>query len=227
VEPIKYSRLLKRLLGLAAVLPILAVGTQASSLASKLSFRLTPGGMFALGGHYDDTSKLKDIISLGPGLGVGLRYEVNENFYLDAGYSYAVLPVKTGQKPFDFRHSKSYFDMSSMTLNAVLFLKSGFQMEPYLTIGGGIYPWKFCEKMFDGKVWNAPGKPQNRFSDSSLGLSVGLGVEVFALVHLSVITEFRYLYLFSRNPAKFGTDDFTQQTFLGASIGIIYYLSKK
>jgi opacity protein-like surface antigen len=215
------------MISLTAFLPILALGAQASSIANKFSLRLNPGGMLAISGRYNDTSKLKDIVSLGPGLGAGLRYEVSPNFYLDAGYAYTVLPVKTGQKPFDFRHTTSYFGLSAMTLNALFFLKSGFQIEPYLTLGGGIYPWKFREKIFDGKLWNAPGKPQNRFSDSSIGLNVGLGVEVFVWVHFSVITEFRYLYLFSRNPAKFGTDDFTQQDFLGASIGIIYYLNKK
>jgi opacity protein-like surface antigen len=207
--------------------PIFTTGIQASSLINKLSIRLNPGVMLALRGNYNDTEKLSDIVNIGLGGGAGFRYEVNENFYIDAAYTYNWMSVKQEKRPFDYRRTNSYLDLSSFTLNVALYLKSGYNIEPYVTLGCGIYPWKFSEDAFGGKVWGVPGGSQDSFSDSSFGLNFGLGIEVFVWTHLSIIAEVRYTYIFSRDIVKFRTDDFTQQDFLGASIGIIYYFGKE
>jgi opacity protein-like surface antigen len=207
--------------------PIFTAGIQASSLINKLSIRLNPVGILALGGNYNDTEKLKDIINTGLGVSTGFRYEVSENFYIDFGYTYNWMSVKEEKRPFDYRHTSSFFNLSSFTLNVALFLKSGYKIEPYVTLGCGIYPWKFSEDAFGGKAWPAPGRPQDRFSNSSFGLNSGLGIEVFVWTHLSIITEVRYTYIFSKDIVKFRTDDFTQQDFLGVYLGIIYYFGKE
>ena len=193
----------------------------------RLSFRLSPGVMFNLGGSYDDTSKFRDIVSLGGGLNLGLRYEVNKNFYLDAAYGYSVMPVKSGARPFSFRHRDSYFNLSSASLNAQLYLKSGYPMEPYLTIGGGVYPWVFRSGMFGGSAWPAPARPQASLRASSPGINIGFGVEANLLLRLTALFELRYTYLFSRDPKRFWTNDLTQVDFLGISLGVIYYFERR
>ncbi|OGD20958.1 MAG: hypothetical protein A2W03_07560 [Candidatus Aminicenantes bacterium RBG_16_63_16] len=216
-----------RLVLLAMIFLASTNGLGAAGLFDNFSFRVSPGGMFNLGGSYTDTSKFRDIVDLGGGLNIGLRYQVSKNVYLDAACGYTIMSVKSAQKPFAFRHSSSYFDMASATLNAALYLKSGYAMEPYLTLGGGLYPWSFRSGMFGGKTWPAPSKPQAGLRDTSLGLNFGLGVEANVLIHLTAVFEIRYTYLFSRNVARFGTDDFTQTDFLGINLGVIYYFKRK
>lgn len=221
------SRILSRLLFLAAALSVLAVGSQASGFIDRFSLRVNPMGMLTLGGHYTDTDKLSAVLDIGGGLAGGLRFELNKNAYLDAGYEYTVLPVKAGKMPYDFRHATSFFDMSAATLNLSLYLKSGYMIEPFLSLGCGLYPWSFRQGIFGGKTWGSPAKPQTSLSDSSFGLHFGLGVEVSLFVHLSAVAEFRYTYIYSRNVPRFGTDDFTQQDFLGFQLGVIYYFGKR
>jgi len=216
-----------RLLLLAGIFLASTAGLGASGLFDNVSFRVSPGMMFNLGGRYSDIRKFGDVVDLGGGLNLGLRYEVNKNIYLDAAFGYTVMPVKDGQKPFGFRRASSYFDMSSATLNASLYLKSGYAIEPYLTLGGGVYPWYFRSGMFGGSTWPAPAQPQTDLRDTSFGLNIGLGAEANALINLTAVLEVRYTYLFSRNPGRFGTDDFTQTDFLTISLGVIYYFNRK
>ena len=153
-----------RLALLAAVCLGSASWLGASGLFDSFSVRVSPGIMFNLGGRYSDYFKFKDIVDLGGGLNLGLRYEVNKNVYLEAAYGYNVMGAKGGGIPFFFRHGKSYFDMSSVTLNASLYLKSGYPIEPYLTLGGGVYPFYFRSGMFGGMSGRLPPSPRRTFT---------------------------------------------------------------
>ncbi len=204
-----------------------AAGLRGAGVIDKLSFRVSPGILFNLGGHYTDVANFRDVVSLGGGLNIGLRYEINKNVYLDAAYGYNVLPVKQGQQPFSFRHTSSYFDMSAASLNASLYLKSGYAIEPYLTLGGGFYPWVFRSGWFGGNTWPAPAKPQTSLRDSDFGLNFGLGIEANVFIHLTAVLDIRYTYIYSRDVARFATDDFTQTDFLGISLGVIYYFTRR
>jgi len=216
-----------RLVLLAVFFLASAGGLGAAGLFDNFSLRVSPGGMFNLGGSYTDARKFRDIVDLGGGLNVGLRYELGKNVYLDAACGYTIMSVKSGQKPYAFRHDNSYFSLASATLNASLFLKSGYAIEPYFTFGGGLYPWAFRSGLLGGKTWPAPSKPQTGLRDSCPGLNFGLGLEANVLVHLSAVFEIRYTYLFSRNVARFGSDDLTQTDFLGINLGVIYYFKRK
>jgi opacity protein-like surface antigen len=221
------NRFLSRLAVFAGALLAFSSGVFGSSIAERFSLRVSPMAMVTLGGHFNDTDKLSAVVDIGGGLGAGVRFELSKNAYLDAGYSYLVLPVKTGKTPYAFRHQNSYFDMSAATLNLSLYLKSGYVIEPYLTLGCGLYPWSFRTGMLGGSVWPAYSKPQNSLSDRSFGINFGLGAEVSIFLHLTAVLEFRYTYIYSRNVGKFGTDDFNQQDFLGLGVGFIYYFSRK
>jgi hypothetical protein len=137
------NRFLSRLAVFAGALLAFSSGVFGSSIAERFSLRVSPMAMVTLGGHFNDTDKLSAVVDIGGGLGAGVRFELSKNAYLDAGYSYLVLPVKTGKTPYAFRHQNSYFDMSAATLNLSLYLKSGYVIEPYLTLGCGLYPWSF------------------------------------------------------------------------------------
>ena len=216
-----------RLALLAAVCLGLTSGLGASGPFDNFSVRVSPGIMFNLGGRYSDYFKFNDVIDLGGGLNLGLRYEVNKNIYLEAAYGYNVLGAKGGGIPFLFRHGNSYFDVASWTLNASLYLKSGYPIEPYLTIGGGLYPWQFRSRLFGGNTWPAPANPQTLLKDTSPGLSIGLGAEANLLLNLTATFEIKYIYIFSRDVARYLTDDFTQMDYLGIGVGIIYYFKRK
>lgn len=221
------SRMSGRLLLLAAIFFGASAGLGAKGVIDNISFRVSPGILFNLGGSYTDVRNFRDVVDLGGGLNIGLRYEINKNIYFEAAYGYTIQPVKNGQQPFEFRHESSYFDMSAVTFNAVLYLKSGYAIEPFLTLGGGVYPWVFRSGWFGGDVWPAPAKPQTTLRDTDFGLNVGLGVEANVLLNLTAIFEVRYSYIYSRDIPRFATDDFTQIDFLGFSLGVIYYFKRK
>jgi opacity protein-like surface antigen len=208
------------------ILMILNKGVSAADLLSKFSVKFIPTGTFALAGNYSDTEKLRDIVQFGFGFGLTLRYEINENFFIEADYSHSWMFIKEDKKPFAYKENTPAFIMPMYMLNGTFFLKSGYKIEPYLTIGGGICPWSFTSKALGGKSWPAPANSDENFSKSSFGLNIGLGVEWFVLSRASVIGEVKYYYIFARDENKFGTDDFTEQDFISIRLGITYYFGK-
>lgn len=219
---------MRRHLMILILIFLLAVSEiHASGTLKKFSISLEPTGILAIGGHYNDSTKLNEALNVGLGLELGLRYEINENVYANVAYSYDWLSVKEDYRPFDYEHRNPAFEMQALSLNGFFFLKSGFFIEPYLTLGAGVSFWKFSGDALGVGVWSAPGNPEESFSDSSPLLNIGVGVEVFAWSHFVFCCEVKYNYLFSKNQTKFGTDDFTQQDFLTLSIGVIFNLGKK
>jgi hypothetical protein len=114
-----------------------------------------------------------------------------------------------------------------LTLDGIFFLVSGYRVEPYLTLGGVICPWQFSQGPLGGGSWPAPGRPDQGFSKTSLGLDVGLGAEAYLFSRFSAFAEVKYVYIFARDPVKFGTDDFTEQDFLRLTVGLLYSFGKK
>jgi len=220
----KNSRIpmMRRWLVILAAVPALASGLASSDLSRRLSFRLAPGGFMALGGHYNDAQKLSQVVNLGAGLGLGLRYELSQNLLLELGADFCWLPVKEDCRPFAYKENNPALNLQMLTVNGLFFLMSGYRLEPYIALGAGLYPWEFSQVPIWGSPWPAPAKPDESFSGRSLGLSVGLGVDAALSSKLGLFLEVKYHYVFSRNPGKFGTDDFTQQDFLGLNIGLSY-----
>jgi opacity protein-like surface antigen len=218
---------MKRWIVMMAAVPVLVSGLAASDLGKRLSLRFAPGGIMALGGHYSDTEKLSGVVSLGAGLGLGLRYQMNENFILELGYDFCWIPVKGDNKPFAYKEQNPALNLQMLTANGIFFLMSGYRLEPYLTLGAGLYPWEFSQVPIWGSPWPAPAKPEESFSDHSLAFNIGLGVDAPLSSKLAVFAELKYHYIFSRNPGKFGTDDFTQQDFLGLNMGFTYSFGGK
>lgn len=217
----------KRVIWLAMILLMAVIETRAAEFYKKFSIALKPTGIFAISGQFTDSVKLKDVLSTGLGLGMGLRYEINENIYIDAGYSYDWIPLKEENRPYPYKDQMPAFDMQIYSLNGTFFLKSGYFIEPFLTVGAGLSSWKFSEDTLGTGVWPAPGNFAENFSDSSFLLNVGLGAEGILWRHFSIFVEVKYNYLFSRNVGKFGTDDFTQQDFLTIGLGIIFNFVRK
>jgi len=218
--------IMKRIsVGLAACLLIVS-GAGAGQAWNRLSFRLSPGGILAVDGCYNDTDKLSKVVNIGAGLNAALRYRVNDYLALDAGYAFQWLSVKKAQRPYAYKEQAPALNIQMISLNGMFFLGSGYAFEPYLTAGIGIYPWRFSRTALWGKPWPAPSKPAESFSDTSPGFNFGLGVESYLFSKVFLAAELKYHYLWSRNVAKFGTDDFTQQDFLGLTVGFIYRFGK-
>jgi opacity protein-like surface antigen len=210
-----------------AALLIAVSGVKASDFLDRFSLRFSPGGILALYGNYNDTEKLSKIVNIGIGLNGGLRYKINEYFFMDVDYGFSWMSIKGDKKPFDYKEQSPAFNLQMFTVNGTFFLSSGYTIEPYLTLGGGICPWKFSQNPVWGEAWPAPGNPEMSFSKTSLGLNIGLGVESYFFSKFSVFAEVKYHYIFARDVKKFGTDDFNEQDFLGLNIGLIYYFEKK
>jgi opacity protein-like surface antigen len=219
--------MIKRIICLMVALPMIVSGIRASDFLNKFSIRISPGGMLALGGNYNDTEKLSAVVNIGVGLNAALRYEISENIFIDVGYKFTWMSIKGDKKPFAYKEKSPAFNMQMFTLNGTFFLKSGYTVEPYFTLGCGICPWRFSEDSLWGEAWPAPGKPDESFSKTSLGLDIGLGVESYLFSIFSAFVEIKYYYIFSRDVEKFGTDDFNEQDFLGINIGIIFSFGKK
>jgi opacity protein-like surface antigen len=216
----------RTLAGMAALLIVVSVG-RASSFAERLSLRLSPGGILALSGYYNDTSKLNKIVNIGIGLNGGIRYKVSDFIFIDAGYAFNWLSVKKDERPFDYKEQHPALNLQMFSLNGTFFFTSGYTIEPYFTIGAGLCPWQFSQHAFGGGAWPAPCHPENSFSKTSLGLNIGLGLESYFFSKVSAFAEIKYSYIFARDIEKFGTDDFTEQNFLGLNIGLVYYFGKK
>ncbi len=212
-------------LALAAA-AILVSGARADGVFDRLSFRVSPGGLLSVGGSYSDTKHLRTVLHPGAGLGVGLRVRVGENFQLNLGYDFAWLSVKKDARPFAYKETRPALNLQAVTVSGILSLASGYRVEPYLVLGAGLYPWRFSGSPLWGEAWPAPGRSDTTFSDLSLGLDFGIGLESFLSSKLSVFVEARYIYLFARDPDKFGTDDFTQQDFIRANVGLTFRLGR-
>jgi opacity protein-like surface antigen len=213
---------MKRILTLAVAVPLLVSGILAGDIGQKLSLRFSPGGIIALGGNYTDTLKLGKVVNPGAGLSLGLRYQMSENVLLDFCYDFYWLSVKKDQRPFAYKEMQPALNVQWITVNGVFFLSSGYKIEPYLTLGAGLCPWKFSQGPIWGASWPAPSRSDESFCDTSLGLTFGFGIDSYLFSRFTIFAEIKYLYLFSRDLVKFGTDDFTQQDFLSLSIGLTY-----
>jgi hypothetical protein len=211
---------------LAAFLAVSSQGSAAGPL-DRWSFRLSPGGVMPLGGQYNDTTKLIKVVSIGAGLTGGLRYKVSDYFYLGADYGLNWMQAKHDYRPFDYKEMGPALNVMMLTVNSTFILSTGFGINPYLTLGAGLYPWRFSQKPLWGDPWPAPADPTRTFAMSSFGLNTGLGAEKHVSSRLAVFVEVIYHYVFSRNPARFGTDDFNEQDFLGLNIGLSFDLGKK
>jgi opacity protein-like surface antigen len=218
---------MKRWLVTMAAVPVLVSGLAASDLGKRLSIRFAPGGIMALGGSYSDTAKLSNVVNLGAGLSLGLRYQMNEDFILELGYDFCWLSVKGDSQPFAYKEQNPALNLQMLTVNGIFFLMSGYRLEPYLTLGAGLYPWEFSQVPIWGSPWPGPAKPEENFSDLSPAINIGLGVDAPLSSKLALFAELKYHYIFSRNPGKFGTDDFTQQDFLGLSLGFTFSFGGK
>lgn len=210
---------LSLLIALAAAVPPPA----AADFAERFSLCVNPTGLFALGGSYSDTNKLNDVLNIGVGLDVRGRFKLSSNLYLLVGGGYYWLPVKSQYRPFAYREKLPAMVLPMISAEWMCYLKSGYMVEPYLKLGGFFSPWRFVANGLGGGTWPALANPTEKFSDNSWGLTSAFGVEVYVWRKISVFGEVKYYYLFSRNPGKFGTDDFSEQDFLGINLGFIFY----
>lgn len=218
--------MIKRIIYMMIIFMILTPRESAANFWNKFSISLKPGGLWALTGNYNDTEKLRDMVLPGAGLGLTLRYEIYKNFFIEACYSHNWMFIEEDKKPSAYDEYTPAFVMPMYTLNGTLFLASG-SVVPYLTLGGGISPWRFSSEAIGGEAWSAPENPDEDFSKTSLSLNIGLGVEVYLWSRVSVLGETKYYYIFAKDVEKFGTEDFTKQDFLGIRLGITFYFGEK
>jgi opacity protein-like surface antigen len=218
-----------RKIAILAALLLTVPTAGASNITDRFSLRIGPGGLLPVGGQFTDSVKLSKVVRIGFGLNVGLRYKVNDYFYLDAGYTFDWMGVKKAYQPTEYKveGQTPALHLSMIALNGTFFLSTGYALAPYVTVGAGMCPWRFTQKAFRGETWPAPSKPENSFASTDFGLNGGLGVETYLVSRFMIFAELKYSYIFARHTAKFGTNDFTQQDFLGLSIGLVYHFGRK
>ncbi len=219
----------KRTPAVAAALLVLALPAGASGFADRFSLRLSPGGILPLGGRFSDAVKLGKAVGMGFGLSAGVRFKVNDYVFLDAGYAFDWMGVKKDYQPTAYKveGQTPALHLGMITLNGTILLSTGYALAPYVTLGAGMYPWRFSARAFGGETWPAPSKPQNAFASTDFGLNAGLGVETWLVSKFLIFAEIKYHYVFARHVDKFGTDDFNQQDFLALNIGLIYRFGHK
>jgi len=213
------------LLIIASLLSVSAAS--ASNFLGRLSLSLNAAGTLSLDGHYTQSKKLNDIVKFGPGFDLGLKYDISENFVLEADYRYTWLPLKEEERPFAYRHMNPAFVLPMFMLNGTFFLRSDYDIEPFFTLGCGLCPWRFSTDGPTGETWKAPYNTEQPFSKTSFGFNAGIGLEISIWSHISATVGVKYYYVFARDVEKFGTDNFTQQDFIGINLGISYRLGKR
>jgi opacity protein-like surface antigen len=215
--------MLKRLLCLAVLLTA-AAAPELMTAASldRVSVRLDLGTMISLHGRYSESSTLREMVLPGAGLGFSLRYRVTPFLLLEAGYSYNWAFIQKDKRPSAYTADKPALILPLYSLNGTLLMSQSESVRPYFTLGGGLCPWRFASEAIRGEIWPAPLDEDDTFSKNSLILNTGLGLELIPWSRLSFVVEARYLYLFSRDAARFGTEGFGNQGFLGVRLGIIF-----
>jgi opacity protein-like surface antigen len=216
----------KRVIYLMIILTMFTPWVNAANFMSKFSISLKPGALWALTGSYNDTEKLRDMVLPGAGLGLSLRYEIFKKFFIEACYSYNWMFIREEKKPSAYDENTPAFILPMYTLNGTLFLASG-SIIPYITLGGGLCPWRFSSEAWRGEIWLAPENADEDFSKTSLSLNAGLGIEVYLWPKISILCDAGYYYIFSKDETRFGTEAFTAQDFLGIRLGITFYFARK
>jgi opacity protein-like surface antigen len=206
-----------------AVLAILAVGTSRAEYARHLSIGLHPGTLLSIHGAYSESETLRDTVIPGVGLGLVLRYRLGPHLSLDAGYGYNWMFLKAEKRPSGYADQKPALVLPMYTLGGTVFLASGGSVEPYLSLGIGLCPWRFSSQAFGGSYLAVPDNSDERFSKTSLDLNGGLGIEIKLWSRLSLSAEADYHMLFAKDAAKFGTNGFGRQGFLGIRAGLVFH----
>jgi hypothetical protein len=217
----------KRFIYLTIIFVMLSSGVAAADLWSRFSISLAPGTLLSLHGNYTESQKLNDTVLPGAGLGLIFRYKLSEYFFIDAGYGYNWMFFRKDIRPSGYETHKPAFIAPTYTLNGTFFLGSGRKVKPYITLGGGICPWRFSSEAFGGELWAAPENTEENFSKASLSLNGGLGIEVMLWSKLSVFGEAKYYYIFAKDEKKFGTVYFNNQGLLGIRLGATFYFGRK
>ena len=160
---------------------LILIGTatelRSAGIFNRTNIRISPGVSFPLGGHYNDSKKLRQILNLGVNAGLGLRFGLTNNTFLEFSFSETWFSLKQEYRPFSYKERAPALVMPMYFINWVLFHKSNYAAEPYFIFGAGISPWKFTRSGLFGKSWTAPANSEEKFSDISFGLNAGLGVE--------------------------------------------------
>jgi len=199
-----------------------ASGSIAGDLPDRLSVRLDPGTLFSLHGRYSASYDLKEMVLAGAGLGISLRYRLHSAIFLEVGYSYNWMFIKKDMRPSAYLADKPALVLPMYTLNGTVLMSLSESLRPYFTLGGGLCPWRFASEAFRGDIWPAPLDSDDTFSKNSLILNAGLGLEIIPWSRVSFVVEAKYHLLFSKDGARFGTEGFNNQGFLGLRLGIVY-----
>jgi hypothetical protein len=199
-----------------------ASGLMAADFPDQVSVRLDPGTLFSLHGRYSSSYKLKEMVLPGAGLGISLRYRVHSAILLEAGYSYNWMFIRKDMRPAAYLADKPALVLPMYTLNGTVLMSQSESLRPYFTLGGGLCPWRFASEAFRGDIWPALLDSDDTFSKNSLILNAGLGLEIIPWSRVSFVVEAKYHLLFSKDGARFGTEGFNNQGFLGLRLGIVY-----
>ena len=212
----------KRLICVVMLVAAAASGFLAADFPDRVSIRLDPGTLFSLHGDYSQSLKLKEMVLSGAGLALSLRYRVHPAILLEAGYSYNWMFIQKDRRPDAYVADKPALILPMYTLNGTILISQSESLRPYFTLGGGLSPWRFASEAIRGDLWPAPLDEDDTFSKNSLILNAGLGLELIPWSRLSFVVEAKYHYLFSKDKARFGTNGFNNQGFLGVRLGIVY-----
>jgi hypothetical protein len=174
-------------------------------------------------GDYADHASLAKAAPFGLGLELGINYRLFRYLSLSLTAVENWIPVAKDYQPNIYKSGSPAFLLPAFSLSGIIHLGVGYAVEPYVRVGGGISPWRFSKSGFTGNTWSAPSRPGNDFCDLSPEVHGGFGIETLRFGKFAVIAELRYTYVFTRNPAKFGTDDFSEQDFLSLFIGLIFH----
>lgn len=218
--------MLRRMGCVTVLLGMLASGA-AGGIFDKMAIGFYPGAVTPMEGRYRDSSTVKDMLLTGPGFGFGLRYKLNDHFFVDGNFSYSWMYFKANRRPANYVSDKPAFVVPMYMLNLAYYPMSGGFVEPYITVGGGICPWWFSSKPFGGFLLKSPGNPKKAFTMLSKAVNAGLGFEFMLGRKVSFLAEGKYYRIFARNEKKFGTGMFGNQDVLGLRLGFTFYFHGK
>jgi opacity protein-like surface antigen len=177
---------------------------------------------------FDASDDLSDVVKTGSDLELKFGYRITDNWIVEGRYMYGWMYFKDGKKP--VQSDDPAFVLQGVTVNGVYNLGPVFnpnvQLEPYVTLGVGMYPWKVTKDGMSGDAFSSPVDNSKDFSGVSFGWNTGMGLEYYVHENWSLGLGFRYHYVFMEDKDKFGSD-FENQSFTNFNLGASYHFSVK
>ena len=226
---------MKKLIIIFTILVFCGTTAYAMDMSKHIGFGAWAGGIMPVNGKFSAEDKLSKVVGMYAFPAAEIKYVIIDKVAVAVNFGYGYMPIKDDKKKElgdEFKDLTPALNMPFVSLNGIynfgpMMKAEDNKLNPFVTAGAGMYMWYFSRNERTDKLTvKLPGKAEEEFKASSLGINFGAGVEYFAMEKLAVFGRLNYHMVMMKNKDKFG-EDFGNQGFLTFGVGVTYYFSIK